>query len=295
VPDATLLHPANGVVRSALFEANKGTESFGVLSKGCGGSFINRGGRRPARWLFLLFTAVRVAHFAGMRVLLSVIFPAALFLAAGVTAHADLVIVQKIDSALQSGNMTIKVKDGKARADIAQQVSTITDGSTGETITLMHAQKSYMRMSAERSKALLQQLQKLQGAQPGAGATPPKLTPTGRKEKVDKYDCEVFTWSTGPANVTYWIAKDFPNYAQVNAALEKTQNAGLNAVAKGMLPNSADFPGMPVKTEMTVNGQKVTTTIVSVTEEPVDAVAFEVPKDYKEMAMPAFDLPPPGK
>jgi hypothetical protein len=220
---------------------------------------------------------------------------AALFFSAA-AAQADLVIVQKIESPLQSGNMTIKVKEGKARADIAQQVSTITDGATGETVTLMHGQKSYMRMSAERSKALLQQLQKLQGAaQPGTAATPPKLTPTGRKEKVDKYDCEVFTWSTGGANVTYWIARDFPNFAQVNAVLEKTQNSGIAAVGKGMLPSSADFPGMPVKTEMTINGQKVTTTIVSVTEEPVDAAAFEVPKDYKEMAAPAFDFPPPGK
>ena len=222
-------------------------------------------------------------------------FSAALFFVAVAAAHADLVIVQKVESPLQSGNMTIKVKEGKARADIAQQVSTITDGASGETITLMHEQKSYMRMSAERSKALLQQLQKLQGAQAGATTTPPKLTPTGRKEKIDKYDCEVFTWSTGPANVTYWIARDFPNFAQVNAALEKTQNARINAVGKGMLPNSADFPGMPVKTEMTVNGQKITTTVVSVTEEPVEAAAFDVPKDYKEIAMPAFDFPPPGK
>jgi hypothetical protein len=215
---------------------------------------------------------------------------------AAAAAHADLVIVQKVESPLQSGNMTIKVKDAKARADIATQVSTITDGATGDTITLMHAQKSFMRMSAERSKALLAQMQKLQGtAQPGAAQTPPKLTPTGRKEKVDKYDCEVFTWSTGPANVTYWIARDCPNFAQVNAALDKTQNAGVSAVGKGMLPSSADFPGMPVKTEMTVNGQKVTTTIVSVAEEKVDPAAFEVPKDYKEMAMPSFDFPPADK
>ena len=209
------------------------------------------------------------------------------------TARADLVIVQKVESPLQSGNMTIKVKDAKARADIAAQISTITDGATGDTITLMHAQKSFMRMSAERSKALIAQMQKLQGG--GQPATPAKLTATGRKEKVDKYDCEVFTWSTGPANVTYWIARDFPNFAQVNAALEKTQNAGVSAVGKGMLPSAADFPGMPVKTEMTVNGQKVTTTIVSVAEENVDPAAFDVPKDYKEMAMPAFDFPPAEK
>jgi hypothetical protein len=98
-------------------------------------------------------------------------------------------------------------------------------------------------------------------------------------------------------NLTYWITKDFPNYAQINAAMEKTRNEGLTSVGKGMLPDAADLPGYPVKTEMTVGGQKYTTTIVSVTEEKVDPAVFEVPKDYKEMAVPAFNFPstPPPK
>ena len=52
--------------------------------------------------------------------------------------------VYAIDGALQSGNMTIKIKDTKVRADVAMQMSTIMDGATGDTITLMHSQKSFM-------------------------------------------------------------------------------------------------------------------------------------------------------
>src|SRR5688500_115410 len=96
----------------------------------------NRNTAAARSFFFLLFTAPRVAHFAGMKV--AVGFYSLLLLA--LTAHADLVIVQKVESPQQSGNMTIKVKDAKARADIAAQISTITDGATGDTITLMHTQ-----------------------------------------------------------------------------------------------------------------------------------------------------------
>jgi Domain of unknown function (DUF4412) len=217
--------------------------------------------------------------------------PLVFSLVLGVSAvRADYVIVQKLDGALQSGNMTIKIKDTKVRADVAAQISTIMDSATGDSITLMHGQKSFMKMPAERTKALIAQMQKLQPG--GAPAATPKLTPTGKKEKVDKYDCEVFTWTNGGMNVTYWICKDFPNFAQINAAMAKMQNAGVGAVGKGILPGAAELPGMVVKTEVTVGGQKITTTIVSVTEENVDPGVFQVPPDYKEIPMPAFGFPP---
>jgi Domain of unknown function (DUF4412) len=217
----------------------------------------------------------------------------------GLTAvRADYVIVEKIDGALQSGNMTIKIKDTKVRADVAAQMSTIMDGATGDTITLMHGQKSFMKMPADRAKALIAQMQKLQPAgAPSAPATAPKLTPTGKKEKIDKYDCEVFTWTTPAMNVTYWICKDFPNFAQINAAMAKMQNTGIGAVGKGVLPGATDLPGMAVKTELSISGQKITTTVVSAAEEDVDPAVFQVPPDYKEIPMPAFGFPPaaPGK
>jgi hypothetical protein len=208
----------------------------------------------------------------------------------GAALQADYVIVQKVDGTLQSGNMTIKIKDAKVRTDVGTEISTLTDGVTGDTITLMHGQKSFMKIPAERSKALVAQLQKLRGGADNTGA-PPKLTSTGKKEKVDKYDCEVFTWSAGGMNVTYWITKDFPNFAQINAAMEKTRNEGLTSVGKGVLPSAADLPGYPVKTEMAIGAQKFTTTIVSVNEENVDPGVFEVPANYKEMAVPAFNFP----
>jgi hypothetical protein len=94
--------------------------------------------------------------------------------------------------------------------------------------------------------------------------------------------------------VNYWLADDFPDYSKVQTALESTQNAGLTSMMAGMMPRSSEFPGMAVKTEMSVAGQKITTTLVSVKEQEVDPAVFELPSDYKEMASPAFNLPAPA-
>ena len=211
--------------------------------------------------------------------------PAALLLSL-TAAHADFVIVQKVDGlGQQSGNITVKIKDTKARAELSPQMSYIMDGTTGESITLIHAQKNYMKVTAAQGKALMEQMQKTQGA----GGPPPKPVATGQKEKVEQWDAEIFTWSGGSLSVRYWVAKDFPNAAAIQAAMDKAQMGGLGALSKSLLPANSDFPGMVVKTEMKTKGKTITSTIVSVKEEAVDAKEFEAPADYKELPSPAFD------
>ena len=154
---------------------------------------------------------------------------------------ADFVIVQKVDGMLQSGNMTVKIKDAKVRADVSGQMSTIIDGATGDSLTLMHAQKAYMKIPAERTKALVAQMQKLR-AQPRELRSPSNSRPRVRRRRSTNMIARFSPGTRGGMNVTYWIAKDFPNFAQINAAMEKTQNAGVAAVGKGMLPGAADLP-----------------------------------------------------
>jgi hypothetical protein len=48
---------------------------------------------------------------------------------------------------------------------------------------------------------------------------------------------------------------------------------------------------MVIRAELTINGQKVTTHLVSAEEKPVDAALFEVPAGYKELPSPQFDFP----
>ena len=211
---------------------------------------------------------------------------AALLLSAA-CARADLVIVQHVDGSGQSGDQTIRIKGDKSRTDLAQQVSMITDGASGGGVTLMHAQKTFLKTTAAQTKAMLEQIKKLQ-----PNAEPPKLTATGKKEKVGNYDCEIFTSNFGAVSVTYWIAKDFPNYKTVLEQMEKMQAGSISAMGKGLMPELKDFPGMQIKTEMDMGGKKVSTVLVSAKEENVDPASFEIPKDYKEVSAPGLNFQP---
>ena len=215
------------------------------------------------------------------------LLPAAL-LFAFTAARADFIIEQKVDGlGQQSGNITVRIKDTKARAELSPQISYIIDGASGDSITLMHAQKSFMKVSAEQGKALMEQMQKTAST----GGTPAKPVNTGQKENVEQWPAEIFTWSSGALAVRYWVARDFPNAAAIQSAMDKARSGGLGALNKNLLPSNSDFPGMVVKTEMKTKGKIVTSTIVSVKEEPVDAKQFEIPADYKELPTPALDAP----
>jgi hypothetical protein len=199
--------------------------------------------------------------------------------------HGDLVIVQKVEGAGQSGEQTIKIQGDKARTDLAQPVSIIMDFATGDLITLMHAQRSYSKVSATQAKAMIEQVKKLSGNTP-----PPKLQTTGKHEKIGEYDCEIFTANLGFLTVTYWIAHSYPNYQGMLAQMAKVQSGGISAMANGLMPDMKDFPGLPIKTEMNLGGAKIINIIVSAKEEAVDPAIFKIPNGYKEVSAPDLDL-----
>jgi len=212
-------------------------------------------------------------------------------LAAASLGHADLILVQKTEGGGQSGEQTIKIKGDKARSDLAQPISTITDGATGEMVTLMHQGKTFLKVSPEQTKAMMEQLQKTLNT----GATP-TLTPTGKKEKVGEYECDIFTVNVGSMVVTYWLAPTFPNYQSVLAQLDKFQSGAATTMGKGMMPDLKTFPGMVIKTEMNVPGKKgtpkIVTTLVSAKEENVDPSVFNIPANYKEVNSPMLNYQP---
>ena len=209
------------------------------------------------------------------------------FLAAAASLHADLVIVQKVEGGGQAGDQTIKIKGDKARTDLNPTVSMLTDGATGEMITLMHSARTYLKVSSEQTKAMLEQLQKFR-----TGSEPAKLLPTGKKEKIGEYDCEIFTAGLGALKATYWIAKDFPNYQSVLAQLDKFQSGTISAMGKGLLPDLKDFPGMTIKTEIDLSGKKIVTTLISAKEGNVDPKSFDIPKGYTEVTSPELNFQP---
>ena len=77
-------------------------------------------------------------------------------LAALACARADLVIEQKIEGADQAASLsTLKMKGAKLRVDVrnaAGAVSTILDLETGESLTLLHAEKLALKGAPRRRR-----------------------------------------------------------------------------------------------------------------------------------------------
>lgn len=218
---------------------------------------------------------------------LPLVLTLALIAAAG---RADLIVEQKIESQMQNGNITIKTKGDNVRIDMPTgpmgAMSVIMNVDTGDSVNLIHTQKMAMKVSGAQTKAMMEAMKKqTPGADAGAG---PKLTPTGKTEKVGEHTAEIYTWASGGGTQTLWIAKDFPNFADFKDELVKLNKAAAAGIAKDMQPDFSTLPGMVVKTVADAGGMKMTSTLVSVKQAPVDAALFEAPKDYQNMAAPTL-------
>src|SRR6201982_977548 len=203
--------------------------------------------------------------------------------AAATSLHADLTLVQKVDMAGTPGEMTIKFKGDKVRVDPAPQVSMITDVKTGDTVTLIHAEKKAMRISGDKMKAAAEMVKKFAGATPAEQKS--KLTPLGRKETVNGMPTDVFTADTAVGKATYYIATNYPDGA---AIIKEMKTAQLSAWANSGtdVPDFRDLPGVPVKIEMDTMRGHVVMTLVSIRRDPIPDSEFSVPADYTDMKMP---------
>lgn len=193
-------------------------------------------------------------------------------------AHADLVVVQKVEGGGQSGEQTLRIKDDRARCDVAGAFSLLVDRKTGETTTLSHGQKGYMTLSPENIASMTAKLRGARGSE-----APPALVATGKKEKIGEHECELFTADLGSVKTTYWLAKTYPNFPALLTQMDIVESNPLSGSASGVAPRTKDLPGMPMKILMERNGQKITVTLVSAKEEPVDPAIFKIPGDYKEL------------
>jgi hypothetical protein len=201
-----------------------------------------------------------------------------------VIGRADLTIVQKVEGEGAPSQMTIKIKGEKARLDISPQISTIIDSKTGEMVSLMNDQKAVVRISAEKMKAAAEAASKFGDKKEAAG--PAKLTPTGKKETVSGYETEQYTYEAPSFKATYWIATKYPDAAGILKQLQALNSQAWNS-GMAKLPDYRDFPGMPIKTEVSAGeNRKITSTIISVKQDPVSDADFSVPKDFQEIKAP---------
>jgi len=205
------------------------------------------------------------------------------------STRADITLVEKVEGAGQNTTMTVKIKGNKARVDATPQVTTIIDTSTGEMMNLMNDQKAVVHISAEKMKAAMETMRKYNGKDEPAAK--PKLTPTGKKENINGYDAEEYTVETPAFEARYWIA---PKYPDAPAILKQLQVLNSERLQPGNMktPDYADFPGVPVKTVITVGGNEITTTLTSIKQDSLNDSEFVAPKDYHEIQVPEMSTAP---
>lgn len=204
------------------------------------------------------------------------------FLAA---ARADLTIVQKIDGASGANRITLKVKGDKARVEVNPQITTILDAKTGDLTTLLHDQKSVMRISGEKAKAMAEMAKSLAKVESPEQAVP---KPTGQKETINGYETEEYVSDSPKYHASYWVAKTYPEYEMILQQMAILQKGAFAAMTKD-LPDYHALPGLPLRTQMKIPGQgEITSTIESVSLNPIADAEFSIPAAYSEMKMPDF-------
>ncbi len=177
--------------------------------------------------------------------------------------------------------MTLKVKGDKIRMETTPQMTMIVDGKTGDTITLMNAQKKFLRISGDKAKAIAE----LAAKYGGTTAEKPKLTATGKKMTINGYEAEEYVGETKLFKASYWIAPSFPDSATIMQQLQAVIPAAWNDLAKGMM-DYRDLPGFPLRTQVRTEDSEITSTVTAIKRDTLSDAEFSVPKDFQEMKIP---------
>jgi hypothetical protein len=196
--------------------------------------------------------------------------------------RADLTIVQNVEGGGAVNSITMKLKGDKARVEVAH-MTTIMDGKTGDVITLMDAQKKFVRISGDKAKAIAEMASKYSGTT--ASTEKPKLTATGRKETINGYETDEYVWETPALKASYWIALKYPDGDAIIKQLQAATPTLWNDIAKGML-DYHDLPGIALRTKIKLQNKDITSTITSIKQDPLSDAEFSPPADFQELKIP---------
>lgn len=202
-----------------------------------------------------------------------------------VPVRADFTIVQKVEGKGGGNEITLKLKGDKIRMEATPQMTMIVDGKTGDTITLMNAQKKFLRISGDKAKAIAELATKYGGA----SGEKPKLVATGKKMTINGYEAEEYIGETKLFKASYWIAPTFPDSAAIMKQLQAVIPAAWNDMAKGMM-DYRDLPGFPLRTLVKTDNGEITSTVTAIKRDPLSDAEFLVPKDFQEMKIPNVQI-----
>src|SRR5207249_10130159 len=184
------------------------------------------------------------------------------------------------------------------------QITIIFDGGTGELINLLNDQKTIVRISPDKMRAIANILNKLSTKRPRSAT--PRLTSTGKREIINGYETEQYTYDGPDFKATDWIAPNYPNGAAVLAQLQSIKSELWDA-ANTKMPDFRDFPGLPIRMRMIVGKQnhadqhgashehgaspsghpaEITSTVTGVSLDSIADSQFTVPPGFKETSLP---------
>lgn len=200
-----------------------------------------------------------------------------------VSAEADLTIIESVQGLGPPSEVTVKIKGDKLRVDATPDVATIFNAGTGEMLQVLKAQKSVIRISGEKMKAATELMDKHSGK--SSSAEKAKLSPTGKKEKINGYEAEEYVTDTPSFKARYWVARNYPNGEAIFRELQSIKPPNWDFSKMG-IPDFTELPALPIKTVMTVGGAEVTSTITAIKRDALSDADFSVPPDFKELQMP---------
>jgi hypothetical protein len=144
-------------------------------------------------------------------------------------------------------------------------------------VNLMNDQKKFIRVSADTMRAM--------GARQQSSPAPAtKLTPTQNHEQINGYDTTEYVFATPQYKASYWIATTYPDAPAIMADLQRLSNQNLGPASVGT-PNYRDFPGIPLRTKLTIGKSEVVSTIKSISRDTLPDSLFVAPQDFTEMKM----------
>ena len=228
--------------------------------------------------------------FSPMRILCLTL--AAALLLPGLTARADLTLVQEVVSDGTPTRMTMKIKGSKVRVDASPMASSIIDTESGDMTNLIHPQKMVMRVSGAQLKDMAQAMKPTAATDARPMAEP---KPTGRKETILGYTALEHVMETPEGRMALWLTTDYPDWKGVVAELARmSEGAWAKQLAGGAQPeyDVKKLPGLPLRTEMDLrSGMKAVVRFESIDRKEIPESEFAIPSDYKAIPMPAMGIP----
>jgi hypothetical protein len=203
------------------------------------------------------------------------------------SSRADLVLEQQAGDTNHLQTAIMKVHDDRMRLDDpADHFSVIVNLKTRDSYTLL-TNKTYLFKFGSEIRWEMDEEKKYSHGTNDMDLPAAPARDTGKSEMVNGRPAEIFTWSGAHGlTETLWVDEKFPNYDAIRPELFKIDEFNDSGPHRNGQPALSVLPGMVVKSESTAKDHTITTTLVSVKVEPVDASLFQLPPDYKEFKRP---------